>query len=311
LCFFRKPEREFQMRSECRRICQRRISVKKRFSTNAGVSTKRFIQSLWMVIAVALIGAWLFIGCSQQNSNKPVDFINLERVRNKVAPATVYIEVIHRTEPSDGMPSFAADPFFHQYSDVDALKIKLRDDLGGQGTGMIIDSEGHVLTNYHVVRGADTLEVRLSNGRWCPAKVIGTDPETDLAMIRIVDQLPLPHITFGSINSLAADEPVATIGYAKRIRNIPRPRLMPTAFGGRIITIQSNGMVYCSACPEFWTSDAGNNSGNSGALLLNRQGEVVGVGVAIVTQPNEPKTIGFAIPSNTAARIAAQLISNE
>ncbi len=191
------------------------------------------------------------------------------------------------------------------------LNRKFSDELVGRGTGMIIDSEGHVLTNYHVVRGAATTEVSLASGRWCPAKLIGTDPEMDLAVIRISDHIPLPYVTFGNSNSLTAGEPVATLGYAERIRGIPRPRLTPTVFGGRIRATQPNGITYRSVCPEFWTTDAGNNSGNSGALLLNRQGEVVGVDVAIVTQSHEAKTLGFAIPSNTAVKIAAQLISNE
>jgi serine protease DegQ len=72
---------------------------------------------------------------------------------------------------------------------------------------------------------------------------------------------------------------------------------------------QLNGIAYCSVCPDYWSTDMGNNWGNSGALLCNCQGEVVGVDVAIVTQSSEKKTIGFAIPSNTAVRIAEQLIS--
>ncbi len=269
------------------------------------------IKSFLLVILGILLTAWLFVGCGQQDKNKPVDFIDLWRVGDKAIPATVYIEVINRAETVEELPSFTANPFFHQYFDVDMLNRKFSDELVGRGTGMIIDSEGHVLTNYHVVRGATTIEVRLSNGRWCSAKLIGTDPETDLAVIRISDHIPLPYVTFGDSNNLTADEPVATVGYAERIREIPRPKLTPTIFGGRIRAAQPKGITYCSVCPEFWSTDAGNNSGNSGALLLNRDGEVVGVDVAIVTQSHESETLGFAIPSNTAVKIAAQLISNE
>ena len=105
-------------------------------------------------------------------------------------------------------------------------------------------------------------------------------------------------------------EPVATVGYMVRIREIPRPRLTPTVFRGTIRSAQPNGITYCSACPDYLSTYAGNNSGNSGALLLNRQGQVVGVDVAIVMQSNETKTLGFAIPSNIAVNIARKLISN-
>ena len=81
-------------------------------------------------------------------------------------------------------------------------------------------------------------------------------------------------------------------------------------FGGIIRETQLNGITYLSLRPDYWSTDAGSNWGNSGALLLNRQGGVVGVDVAIVTQSREIKTVGFAIPGNTAVRIAKQLIKS-
>ena len=279
--------------------------------TNNGTSDRWLIKSILLAIFGTFLISWFFVGCGQKDRNKPVDFIDLGRVGDKAIPATVYIEVINRAETADPLPSFTAAPLFGRYFDVDMLNRKFSDELVGRGTGMIIDSEGHILTNYHVVRGAATIEVRLASGRWCPAELIGTDPEMDLAVIRISDHIPLPYVTFGNSNNLTEDEPVATVGYAERIRGIPRPKLTPTVFGGRIRAMQPNGITYCSVCPDFWSTDAGNNSGNSGALLLNRQGQVVGVDVAIVTQSNEDKTLGFAIPSNTAVKIVTQLISNE
>ena len=152
------------------------------------------------------------------------------------------------------------------------------------------------------------IEVRLATGRWCSAKLIGTDPWTDLAVIRISDEVALPQIAFGDSNHLTVGEPVATVGYMTRMHETPRPRLYPSVFGGIIRETRPNGITYCSVCPDYWSTDAGNNPGHSGALVLNRQGEVVGIDVAIMTQPYEKRTIGFAIPSNTAVRIAEQLI---
>ena len=268
------------------------------------------IKSFLPVIFGSLLISVFFFGCGQQDINKPIGYINLNRVGDKAIPATVYIEVIDQKDTVEPLPSFTADPIFLRYFDVDKLQRKFSNELVGQGTGMIIDAQGHILTNNHVVRGATMIDVRLANGRWCPAKLIGTDPETDLAVIRISEQIALPHVTFGDSNNLTVGEPVATVGYMQRMREFPKPRLTPTVFGGIIRDTQLNGITYCSVCPDFWSTDAGNNSGNSGALLLNRQGEVVGVDVAIVTQFHETRTIGFAIPSNTAVRIAKQLISN-
>jgi len=281
--------------------------------TKNRISVSGSIKSFLPVFFGTLLISIFFFGCGPQDVNKPISYINLNRVRDKAIPATVYIEVINQEEAVEPLPSFTDEPFFHRYFDVDMLNRKFSDELVGRGTGMIIDSEGHILTNNHVVRGAATIEVRLSNGRWCRAKLIGTDPETDLAVIRIAYHIPLPYVTFGNSNNLTAGEPVATVGYAERMGDILRPKLtpIPTVFGGRIRATRSDGITYCSVCPEYWSTDVGNNAGNSGALLLNRQGEVIGVDVAIVTQSHETKTVGFAIPSNTAIRIARQLISNE
>jgi len=273
--------------------------------TSASGSIKFFLPVLFGALLISL---FLF-GCGPQEVNTPISNINLNRVGDKAIPATVYIEVVDQKEAIEPLPSFTADPLFQRYFDVVKLQRKFSNELVGQGTGMIIDAQGHILTNNHVVRGATLIDVRLATGRWCPAKLIGTDPLTDLAVIRISDQVPLPHVTFGDSSNLTVGEPVATIGYMARMYEIPRPRLYPTVFGGIIRETQLNGITYCSVCPDYWSTDAGNNSGNSGALLLNRQGEVVGIDVAIMTQSHEKRTIGFAIPSNTAVRIAEQLIS--
>jgi serine protease Do len=271
-------------------------------------SVRGSINSFLPVIFGSLLISVFFFGCSQQDINSPTGYINLIRVGDKASPATVYIEVINQKEIVEPLPSFTADPIFLSYFDVDKLQRKFSNELVGQGTGMIIDDQGHILTNNHVVRGATMIDVRLANGRWCTAKLIGTDPQTDIAVIRISDQVVLPHVIFGDSNNLTVGEPVATVGYMKRMREFSRLRLTPTIFGGIIRETQLNGITYCSVCPDYWSTDAGNNSGNSGALLLNSQGEVVGVDVAIVTQSHKKRTIGFAIPSNTAVRIAKQLI---
>jgi serine protease Do len=280
------------------------------YLTKNSISVRGSIKSFLPIIFAILLFSVFFFGCGPQDVNQPTGYINLNRVGDKAIPATVYIEVIEREEAAEPLPSFTADPIFFRYFDADKLQRKFSDELVGQGTGMIIDAQGHILTNSHVVRGAVKIEVRLATGRWCSAKLIGIDPRTDLAVIRISDQLALPHVTFGDSNNLTVGEPVATVGFLARMRTIPMPRLTPTVFGGIIRQTQLNGITYCSVCPDYWSTDAGNNWGNSGALLLNRQGEVVGVDVAIVTQSREKRTVGFAIPSNTAVRIAKQLISH-
>lgn len=105
-------------------------------------------------------------------------------------------------------------------------------------------------------------------------------------------------------------ETVAAVGYMGRIRETPIRMVTPTTFAGSIKTTHQGGIAYCSCCPDFCSTDVGNNPGNSGGLLLNRQGEVIGIEVANVIQSNEDQTIGFAIPSNTAVNIVEKMISH-
>ena len=281
------------------------------YLTENSIPVRWLIKSFLPVIFGTLLILLFFFGCGQQDVNKPISYINLNRVGDSAIPATVYIEVIKRAEVVEPLPSFMTDPFFRRYFDVDKLHRKFSDELVGQGTGMIIDTQRHILTNNHVVRGATMIEVRLANGRWCPAKLIGSDSGTDLAVIRVSDQIALPHVIFGDSDNLTEGESVATVEYVRRIRGNSRPRLTPTVFGGIIRTAKPHGITFCSICPDYFSTDVGNNWGNSGALLLNRQGEVVGVDVAIVTQSDDDRTLGFAIPINTAVNILAHLITSD
>jgi len=218
--------------------------------TKNRISVRGSIKSFLPVIFGTLLISIFFFGCGPQDVNQPISYINLNRVGDKAIPATVYIEVINQEEAVEPLPSFTADPIFQRYFDVDKLQRKFSNELVGQGTGMIIDAQGHILTNNHVVRGATLIEVRLATGRWCPAKLIGTDPRTDLAVIRISDQVALPHVKFGDSDNLTVGEPVATVGYMGRMGEFPRPRLTPTLFGGIIRQTQLNGVTYCSVCPD-------------------------------------------------------------
>jgi S1-C subfamily serine protease len=284
--------------------------MKRLYLSNYRISFKWSFKSFLLVIFGTLLTTWFLVGCRQKDMDKPFSYMNLRQVGDYARPATVYIEVIERNKTENALPSFVSDPFFRSDFDVDMLESKINGELAGRGTGMIIDAQGHILTNNHVVSGATMIEVMLATGRWCPAKLIGSDPETDLAVIRIYDQITLPHVIFGDSDILAEGEPVVTIEYARRTRGNSKPALSPTVFGGIIKAAQPHGITYCSICPDYFTTDVGNNWGNSGAILLNRQGEVVGVDVAIVTQSNETGSIGFAIPSNTAVNIVEKMISH-
>ena len=112
-------------------------------------------------------------------------------------PSVVHIDVTQRREISNPMMPFGNDPFFHFFFNGPQAPRKFKQELRGLGTGMLIDDKGHILTNNHVVAGATEINVLLADGTSCPAKLVGTDPKTDLAVIRIAADEKLPAVTFG------------------------------------------------------------------------------------------------------------------
>ena len=165
---------------------------------------------------------------------------------------------------------------------------------------MIIDTQGHVLTNHHVVGGATQIEVSLANGERYSAKLVGTDPKTDLAVIRISAKEPLPHVNFGDSDKVEVGEWVVAIG---------APRGLDKSLTQGIISAKHRrGIEDRSSYQDFLQTDAPINPGNSGGPLLNLYGEVIGVNGAIATESGGFEGIGFIIPSNMALHIAKTLI---
>jgi S1-C subfamily serine protease len=116
----------------------------------------------------------------------PVDLSTaIIQVAKQNIPAVVHIEVTERQEVVNPLLPFESDPFSRRFFDIPKMPRKFKRELKGLGTGMIIDSQGHILTNHHVAGGATKIEVLLSNGQRYPAKLVGTDPKTDLAVIHV------------------------------------------------------------------------------------------------------------------------------
>ena len=225
----------------------------------------------------------------------------IARVAKENIPAVVHIEVTERQEVSNPFLPFENDPFFHYFFDVPQMDRKFKRELKGLGTGMIIDNQGHILTNYHVVGGADKIEVLLADGRQYSAKVVGTDPKTDLAVILISAEGSLPSVTFGDSDKLEVGDWVVAIGHPRGLDQ--------TVTQGIISAKHRQGIMDPSSYQDYLQTDAAINPGNSGGPLLNLQGQVVGVNAAISSQSGGFEGIGFAIPSNMAVHIANTLIA--
>jgi serine protease Do len=179
---------------------------------------------------------------------------------------------------------------------------KFKQEVKGLGSGMIMDPQGHILTNFHVAGGATKMEVTLADGSKYPAQLVGGDAKTDLAVIRISAKEPLPHVTFGDSDKAEVGEWVVAIGAPRALEK--------TVTQGIISAKHRRGVTDPTSYQDFLQTDAAINPGNSGGPLLNLQGEVIGVNAAIATESGGFEGIGFTIPSNMALHVARALIAH-
>jgi serine protease Do len=170
----------------------------------------------------------------------------------------------------------------------------------GIGSGVIVSADGYILTNNHVVAGADEVTVTLASGRDVPAKVVGTDPMSDLAVVQVSEH-GLPAATLGDSDSLRVGEWVVAAGNPFGLRD--------TVTAG-IVSAKGRANVRIAEYEDFIQTDAAINPGNSGGPLINLHGRVVGINTAIATRSGSNAGVGFAIPINMAKSVMESLIQN-
>jgi serine protease Do len=164
----------------------------------------------------------------------------------------------------------------------------------GAGTGFLIDNAGHILTNHHVVDGADRITVRLTDGRSLRAERVGSDPDTDIALIKVASPRQLPFAPLGNSDTLRVGEWVVAIGNPLSYEHTVTVGVV--SFIGR--------KLFDSSLDRYIQTDAAINFGNSGGPLINARGEVIGINAAISSRASN---IGFAVPINQASAILPQL----
>ncbi|MEZ5285515.1 MAG: trypsin-like peptidase domain-containing protein [Vicinamibacterales bacterium] len=164
----------------------------------------------------------------------------------------------------------------------------------GMGTGFLIDEQGRILTNHHVIEGAERITVKLADGRTFRAAVVGSDPDTDIALIKVESSAALPHAVLGNSDVLRVGEWVLAIGNPLAYEHTVTVGVV--SFVGR--------KLFDSSLDNYIQTDASISFGNSGGPLINTRGEVVGINSAVSRQNNN---IGFAVPINQARAILPQL----
>ncbi|MHB8415668.1 MAG: trypsin-like peptidase domain-containing protein [Acidiferrobacteraceae bacterium] len=211
------------------------------------------------------------------------------------APAVVNINTAAVTTYRPRL--FLNNPFFQQFFGKLAgpPRKQLETSLG---SGVIVSPSGYILTNYHVIKGAQEIEVFLKDGRHTPAQVIGIDPASDLAVLKI-DLPHLPVITFGDSKKLRVGDVVLAIG---------DPFGVGQTVTMGIVSATGRNEAGLSPLDNFIQTDAAINPGNSGGALINTEGDLVGINSAILTRSGGNQGIGFAIPVNHARRVFEQII---
>ncbi len=236
----------------------------------------KMISKKASIIIILLVGFWIGNACGITEDEK-----NNIAVYEKVADGVVNITSI----------AVQLDFFFNPFP------------TQGSGSGSIIDLKGHILTNHHVVANAQKLEVTLADGSKWPAKLIGSDPDNDLAVIKIdAPKEKLKVIPMGDSKNLRIGQKVLAIGNPFGLERTLTTGVISSL--GRTIRSDAGYLI-----EDVIQTDAAINPGNSGGPLLNSEGEIIGINSAIISPSGGSVGIGFAIPVNTAKRVIPELIS--
>ncbi len=191
------------------------------------------------------------------------------------------------------------DPVF-QFFFGDRSRQSRAEPLVGLGSGVIVSSQGYLLTNNHVIDGADDIEVMLADGRQARAKLVGTDPESDVAVLKI-DLERLPAIAFGDADKLEVGDVVLAIG---------NPFGVGQTVTSGIVSALGRSQLGINTFENFIQTDAAINPGNSGGALVDASGNLLGINTAIYSRTGGSLGIGFAIPVSTARQVMDALIKD-
>ena len=221
--------------------------------------------------------------------------ISFSGAAKQAMPAVV--NIFTRKEVKNRRQPFMDDPLFRRFFG-DRFDDEERQQQSSLGSGVIVSQQGFILTNHHVVESADEIQVALADGRNVPAKLVGADPETDLAVLRI-ELKNLPAMTFGSSENIKIGDVVLAIG---------NPFGVGQTVTMGIVSALGRSHLGINTFENFIQTDAAINPGNSGGALIDVSGNLIGINSAIYSRSGGNQGIGFTIPVSLAKKIMEQII---
>ncbi|MGE3318920.1 MAG: trypsin-like peptidase domain-containing protein [Candidatus Berkiella sp.] len=279
--------------------------IKQSFFKQAKLLATFFVVAIISPVFLAKLGFWDASHAATpqfEKANEPISYppqpTSYSEAISRAAPAVVSI---HSTKalPKEANSPLTRDPFF-RYFFGDMRNMQIPQEMqSGIGSGVIVTKDGYILTNNHVINDADEITVKLTDGRSAKAKVIGSDPETDLAILKI-DQGNLATIAIGNSEALKVGDVVFAIG---------NPFGVGQTVTQGIVSATHRTDLGISTFENFIQTDAAINPGNSGGALIDASGNLIGINNAIYTRTGGYQGIGFAIPISIAKDVMSELIN--
>ncbi len=270
-------------------------------------------RTLSVAVAALLSAAPLSLFSESKNiaASKGINLLEqtsqtFTQIAKKAMPATVFIKV--QQQISEQAPQLRqqipnelfSDEFFRRFFGAPQTQQQPQPQQLANGSGFLVSADGYIVTNYHVIKEAGQITVVLNDGREFTAAISGTDPRTDLAVIKI-NETELPYLTFGNSDQLEIGEWVVAIG---------TPFALEASLTVGVVSAKGRQDLGITSLEDFIQTDAAINPGNSGGPLLDLSGNVVGVNTAIISRSGGYMGIGFSIPSRMVQHVIDQIINS-
>jgi Do/DeqQ family serine protease len=281
--------------------------------------TAQLLAGIGLVLVGLLAGILAMLAVDDAPSGPASVTRIVQRVEGGSPPGTTRTASLPRTWQEDGPPPAALNRLFRRAaSTVTAGVVTIRVEAeasGGDaetpfgrpaqslGSGVFISPDGHIVTNSHVVEGAERVQVRLADKREFSARVLGTDAATDLAVLKVDGDGAFPALAFGNSDTVQVGDWVVAVGTPLQLTSTVTAGIV-SALGRQINIIEDQFRI-----ENFIQTDAAINPGNSGGPLVNLQGELIGINTAIASRTRRTEGYGFAIPAALVRRVATDLIA--